>query len=160
VVALVDDHVAVVCGQLIDRAVADQALDHGHVDPAGDTALPAPDLPDRLRLHAEEHRELRPPLIEQRLAVDQHQRAAPASRGEVGTHDRLTCSRRRHEHPGIVCQELLDGVLLDRRQLTVKAGFDGSTLHPPVVHAERRTMAPEQLGQILAAAARKREMVW
>ena len=51
-------------------------------------------------------------------------------------------------------------VLLDRRQLTVKAGFDGSTLHPPVVHAERRTMAPEQLGQVLATAARKREMLW
>jgi hypothetical protein len=104
VVALVDDDVAVVRDEFVDLVVADEALDHGHVDPTRHAALPAPDLADRFRLHAEEHGELRPPLIEQGLAVDQDQRAAPASLREVGADHRLPSSRGSDENPRLVRQ--------------------------------------------------------
>src|SRR5262249_31586944 len=140
-------------------SVAEEALDHGHVDPASRAALPAPDLANRLRFHAEEQRELRSPLIEQRLTVDQYQRAPPANSREIRADDRLPGSRRCDEHSGVVRKELSHGVLLDRRQLTPKADLDRSTLDPQVVHAERYAMVPEQRSERFAAAARKRKML-
>jgi hypothetical protein len=153
VVALIDDDMAVVHDDFVHLPVAEEALDHGHVDPASRAALPTPDLANRLRVHAEEQRELCSPLIEQRFAVDQYQRAPPANSREIRADDRLPGTRRCDEHSGIVRKELSHGVLLDARQVTPKAGLDRSTLDPPVVP---RGASPHGSGAAQRALRRSR----
>src|SRR4051812_1216581 len=119
-VALVDDHVPIACDAVIHLSFADEALDHRHVESASGPTLPAAGHPDTLLLDSEEHRELRHPLIEQRLSVYQHERIAGALRDQVCAQDGLPDSRRRHEDTDIVLQNRARGLLLDGRELSSK----------------------------------------
>jgi len=62
--ALVDDHVSIRRDNVVDLPLPDQALEHRDVQPSRRDALASPNLPNCLRIHAEEHRQLGDPLIE------------------------------------------------------------------------------------------------
>src|SRR5437867_9943790 len=96
--ALVDDHVTVGCDGVVDGPIAHEALEHGHVEAAGGRPLPPADLSDRLRRQPEEQRKLRHPLIEQRLAMHEDERAPATGRREVGADDRLPYTGWGDEH--------------------------------------------------------------
>ena len=71
VVALVDDYLAVVRDDILNLLLADEALYHRDVELAIPGFLARSDLPDLLRLDAQEERQLRQPLVEKRPSVDQ-----------------------------------------------------------------------------------------
>jgi hypothetical protein len=96
VVALVDDYLPVGGDHILDLFSTNQALDHRHIEPAVRGLLPRSNLPDFLRLDAQEQRELRQPLVEKRAPVDQDQCAAFAVGHEVRANDRLTYAGRRN----------------------------------------------------------------
>src|SRR5262249_61395481 len=100
--ALVPDPVAVACGDIVPSPLPDEALEHGDVQPTRRFALARPDLADRLRIEAEEHPELGHPLVEERLPMDEDERASSTCGYEVGPDDRLTDARRRHEDAGVM----------------------------------------------------------
>jgi hypothetical protein len=89
VVAFVDHHGAVALQQLLRVVQTAQALDHGEVDHAGRLGSAAADLADLVGRQAERLDQLDPPLVQQRLAVHQHQgRQAPGG-DDGGPHDGL-----------------------------------------------------------------------
>jgi hypothetical protein len=120
VVALVDDNVTIPCDQVVDRSLADEALDHGDVQPSRRGTLARADLPDRLGVDAEKHGQLRDPLIQERLPMDQDQRRPGAGRDEVGPDDGLADARRRHENPDVVYQQRSGGLVLDGSQCALE----------------------------------------
>jgi hypothetical protein len=91
------------------------------VEPAVSGLLARSDLPDFLRLDAEEQRELRQPLVEKRAPVDQDQRAATAVGHEVRADDRLADAGRRDEHADLVLEQRVRGLLLNWRQVPAKS---------------------------------------
>src|SRR5207249_6221529 len=92
VVALVDDYLAVVRDDILNLLLVDEALDHRDVELAIPGFLARSDLPDLLRLDAQEERQLRQPLVEKRPSMDQDQRAAAPFRNEIRADDRLADS--------------------------------------------------------------------
>ena len=87
--ALIDDEVAIFRHAILDDALVDQALDHGHVQRAGRLLVSAADAADRLRRQAEECRKPIDPLLQQLAAVHEHERVDSALRDEPGGDDRL-----------------------------------------------------------------------
>src|SRR5258708_17928136 len=118
--ALVDDDVTVVGYEVVDPPVADQALDHCNVEPTVRLPLAAADLADLLRLDPQEQSQLRNPLIQERTAVDQNERAPSSLRNEIGTHDRLPDARRRREYADVVRQHRPPRLLLEWRERPVE----------------------------------------
>jgi hypothetical protein len=89
----------------VDLPLSHEALDQGDVEATvGSPPAPA-DLPDLLRFETQEHTELRHPLVQQRPAMHQDQRAAAALRDEPRPDRRLSGPRRRDEDPDVVCEE-------------------------------------------------------
>ena len=105
----------------------------------------APDLPYRLLLDAEEHGELGDPLIEERPAMRQDERA-PASFGdEVGAENGLADPGGRHEDAEVLPEQGLRGTLLDGREVAIEAESGRCALHAAVFHHQRHTVLREQL---------------
>lgn len=69
VVTLIHNDMAVPLCQFIRLLRACEALDHGHIQAAGQSVSAAPKLAYGFRVHPQEDRELRPPLLEQLRAV-------------------------------------------------------------------------------------------
>jgi hypothetical protein len=64
VVALVDDHMAVLGDPLIDYALADETLDYGDVNPSSRSSSSSAESSDRFRRDVEKRRQPLDPLIE------------------------------------------------------------------------------------------------
>jgi len=62
--ALINDNVSVAGYKVVDFVFADQTLDRCYIDQAVRFAFAASDAPDALLIDAEEHRQLRYPLLE------------------------------------------------------------------------------------------------
>ena len=83
VVTFVDNHLPIARDDVINAVLADQALDHGDVNPPGTDAVAAADLADLFLVHSQEHRQLSPPLVQERLPMHQDERAARARPGQI-----------------------------------------------------------------------------
>ncbi len=119
-VALVDHDQAVVGEERFEIVYRLEALDHCQVDDAGQPSPAAAALTDLLGREAEEGRELRAPLVEQRLAVSEDERRQFALRDERARDHRLAGSGRRDKDAVVVCRQRGDRVRLQRRQLAAE----------------------------------------
>jgi hypothetical protein len=155
VVAFVDDHVTVGRDDVVDGPIAHEALEHGHVEASGGRPLPATDLPNRLRRRPEEQRELRHPLIEQRLTMHQDERASVTCRSEVGADDRLPHAGWGDEHAEVMCEQRFRCLLLDFGQMPVEARLQRFTEEALVVEPEANSVLGEQVAQVADAASRE-----
>jgi hypothetical protein len=87
---------------IVNRSLADKALNHGYVESAVGSAFAATDLTDAALIDAEEHRQLRDPLVEERLPVNEDQYATRTLRDQVGAEYRLANAGRTNENADVV----------------------------------------------------------
>jgi len=100
----IDDELPVAGYIVVDDTLAEEGLDHGHVqEPIGSPATTDP--AETLGGHAKKGREPFDPLIEQGLAVDEHQRVDRALGDQPGADDRLAEGRGGREHSCLVRQQ-------------------------------------------------------
>src|SRR5439155_22582932 len=111
--------------------------------------------PDCLRGLSEKQRELRHPLIEQRLAVYQDERAPASSRGEVGADNRLPHARWGDEHAEVMRKQGFRGLLLDSGQVSLEAYLQRFTKEALVVEPQANSVLGEQVPQVGDAATRE-----
>src|SRR5437667_11180802 len=109
--ALVHNHVTVAGNEILDPVPPHQALEHGHVKPAVGLVLAGSDLADLGGRDAKEDGELSHPLFEERTTMDEDQRAAGASGGQVDPDDGLAGARRGDQDAGIMSEQGLRGLL-------------------------------------------------
>ena len=88
-VALVDHEMFVIGDDVVDLALAHQALDDADIDDTARLAPAAAGLSDRRGGEIEKRREPRDPLFHELEAVDQHQRVGPAGGNDGRGDDRL-----------------------------------------------------------------------
>ncbi len=111
--AFVYDHQPVPGCGLGKVAAPGERLRHGNIHHAAGLA-PTPDLADLLLAQAEVLGQSIAPLVNQRLAVDDHQGRNPVM-GDQGTgHDGLAGSRWSDEHPQLMRRQLLHCAALIR----------------------------------------------
>ena len=91
-VALVDDHLAVLRHAIADHALAHQTLNDRHVERAGRPIPPASDAADGLWRQVEKRRQAVDPLLDQLPAVHKHQRVDAALGNEPRGHHGLAGS--------------------------------------------------------------------
>ena len=118
-------------------------------------ALAAADDADLLLRDAQELRELRDPLVEERLSVDQHERRDSTFRDQVGGEDGLARPGRRDDDADVVGEDRLGGATLHVEQLAAEAEGGAVPGDPLVSKGCRRPPVPEQLDRVLVAAARE-----
>ena len=159
VMALVDQHVAVLPDAVIDLAAAHQALDHRDVESSVESRTSAAERADLRRVESEEACELRDPLIYQRLAMDEHQRTAGASGDEPCTDDRLPAAGRRHEDPGVVGRQRAHRVFLDGQELPVEPDVERFTHVAAILDHKRRAVLASELRERVLAAAWERDVL-
>jgi hypothetical protein len=158
VVAFVDHDGAVALEQSLRVVEAAQALDHGEVNHAGRPVSAAADLSDLLRRQAERLDQLAPPLVQQRLAVHQHQRRQ-VSGGDDGTpHDGLARPGRCHQHTVVVAEHGVHGRCLQGSQPAVEAERQWGEARSVVGDDEFAAGVAKQRSQLLQHAPREVEM--
>src|SRR5688572_14809029 len=89
VMALVDNHVAVLGDAVVSCAFSEQTLKDADVNQSSRSISSSADSPDRLGWDIEERRESLNPLIEQLPAMDQHERVYAAPGDEPRSDDGL-----------------------------------------------------------------------
>ena len=156
--AVVDDDLPVAGDEIGNGLPANEALDYGDIDPPGRSALRALDLSDRLRIEAEELRELRDPLVQKRAPVNQDQRAARARCDEVRPDHGLADAGRRDEDTRIVREKRSRRRLLNRRQRAVESNVQSGSGDALVRDLEHDPVSSEQLLEIRKASTRERDM--
>jgi hypothetical protein len=102
VVTLVDHDESVFSSQLFKIVSTSQALDHGNIDHAKLTIATTSQLTDTLRQQTEMLRKTIPPLINERFAINDHERRYVTVRDQRAGEHRLSCSWRRHKDAEIV----------------------------------------------------------
>ena len=120
-------------GQASDLVATDEALDHRHVDPAGNLVLASADLTDVFGCEVEKDGQLDPPLVEKLRPVDQNQRAAPAACDQLRTDHGLARTRWCDEDADVVGEQGARGLLLHLGELAMKLNFDRVPVDAPVV---------------------------
>lgn len=138
VVAFVDDEVAVVGDEVFDHALANEALDDGDVDPAGECFASAAEVSDLFFFELEKLRKALDPLIHELLAVHEDESVDSALRDEPGGENGFSEGGGGGKDPGLVgehgfpCNRLfgMEGALESEFEwgagvaLVVNAGFD------------------------------------
>jgi hypothetical protein len=142
--ALIDNYMAVAGNQVVDYSFADEALNHGHVEMAVGSALTAADLADCALIDTEEHRELRYPLVEERLPVNKDQRATRSLSDQVRSQDSLANAGRSNKHAGVVCEYGPCCLSLRLRQIAFEREIDQLAILTLVVHDEHCAMGAER----------------
>ena len=158
-VALVDHEMSVIGDDVVDFALANQALDDADIDDAARLAPAAADLPDRGGREIEKRREPRDPLFHELTAVDEHQRVGSAGGDDGRGDDCLAEPGRRREHAGLVRQQCIGGGLLFRGQASEKRGFNRTAGIALVAHVQGDAQVFQQSCHRLAAAARQGDVV-
>ena len=88
-VAFVDNHLPILAHQIADTLAGGQALDHGYIDAPRRFLSAAADLSHFLGAEPQEALKLGTPLVQEGLAVDEHQGVYATQSGHVGTQHRL-----------------------------------------------------------------------
>jgi len=159
VVALVDYDLAVGAHGRIDPALPHQALDHRDVEPTVRGPLPRADPTDLPRPEAQEHGELRHPLLEQGPAVHQDERAAAAGCDEPGRDRGLSGSGRSDEDSGVVLEERSRRSLLCRRERALEVEGDLAPRGALVAECQGDTVLAEEGLENGEAAPGQREVL-
>ena len=93
-----------------DSPLTNKALDHRHVKIPIWLVFTSTDLADLFLFDSEKHGELGSPLVQKRLAMNQHERVPPALRHEVGTQHGLADTGRCDEHADVVKEKRSRGL--------------------------------------------------
>src|SRR5690348_6500541 len=103
-VALVDDHVAVVGHDVRNHALADETLNDADVNPPSWSTSASTDATERFGMYIEKRRKAFDPLIEQLAPMHQHERVYAALRDEPGSDNRLAKRGGRRQDANLVAK--------------------------------------------------------
>ena len=159
-VTFVDDDVSVPGHEIIDLPLSDEALDHRHIEAAVRFTFAPAHLTHVLLIDSEEHRELRDPLVEKVLAVDEDQRAPSALRDQVGAENGLPDARRADEHAKVMRQQRVDRILLYGGEVAVEGEFQGRAIVSLIVDRQLHSVSAEELPYAGRAAAWQGDELW
>jgi hypothetical protein len=159
VVALVDDDVSVAGHDVLDTSLPDEALDHRDVQPAVGLPLTAADLPDFLLPEAQEHRQLRDPLVEERPTVYHDQGASSSLGDEVRAQHRLADARRCDEHAGFVLEKRPCRLRLDGGQLALEMEACFVAVSTLIIENERDAVMLAELLELTTASTGERDVL-
>jgi hypothetical protein len=134
-------------------------LDHRYSELAVRGVLAGADLADGLGRETQEHGQLRNPLVEERLAVDQHEGASRSRRDQIRADDSLAHARRRDEHTDVVTEQGPGGLSLYRGQLTLKGDVERFAVTPLIFDVEDAAMVLEDLLEFVAASTGQRHVL-
>jgi hypothetical protein len=157
--AFVDHDLAVARHDVVHPSLSHEALQHADVEATVRRPLAGADPTDLLRLQSQKHRELRQPLIQERPAMHQDERAAPAGCDEPGRDHRLSDTWRRDEDPGVVGEEGLRRSLLRRRERAAEPEANVPPRGPLVAELKRGGVLAKEGLELPEAAPRKRDVV-
>ena len=124
-VALVDNQMTVISHDVIDLAIANQALDQRHINDPCRLPFPATDDADLLWVDAQEGTQTLYPLGEKLSAVNKNQRVAAPMRYECSCDNCLTEGSRGCEHAVIVGDKGLKGSRLWPSQFPLERDAGG-----------------------------------
>ena len=158
-VALVDDHMAVRRDEVVDAPQAHETLDHRHIQAPSECMLAGADLADSLGGEAEEHGQLGNPLIEERLTVDQHERAPGSRCDQIRANYGLAHAWRRDEQTDVLAKQSPCGLLLNRRELALKGEIQGLPLAALILDDKGASMFPQDLLESSSATAREHDVL-
>ena len=133
VVTLVHDHLPVALGDHAYVAAARQRLERRDVHlMRAPGATPA----ELARLDAEELPDAGPPLVGERLAVDQDEGRRLAPGDQRARHNRLARSRWRHQNAEVMRRQCIKCASLRRSEGGCEHGFDRGTGHRLIGHLD------------------------
>src|SRR5437867_8829722 len=158
VVTLVDDHVAVRGDQIVNAAQAHKTLDHRYIQLTVGSVLTRADLTDRRWRDPQEHRELCDPLIQQRLAMNQHKGVPGPSGDQVDADHGLAYARWCDQDTDVVAKHGPCGLFLDRGQVAVERRAQRTALISLVFDEEGTAMLAKNLLELGLAPTRQRDV--
>ncbi len=142
VVALVDDHLAISRDEVGEATQPHETLDHRHIQAPVGRVLAGADLADSLGGQAEEHGQLGNPLIEERLTVDQHERAPGSRCDQIRADYGLAHAWRHDEQTDVLAKKSACSLLLNRRELALKRDIQGLPLAALILDDKGASMFP------------------
>src|SRR6185312_3155792 len=154
-VAFIHDKMAIVGHEVGYLALPHQALDERNVDEACRPPSPTPNDPDVIGVNIKERAKLGYPLIQQLLAMNQHQRVPVTLRYEIGRHNRLSESRCRRQHAGIVRHQSIYRLLLFGRERSEKAGSNSCSVAALVCELRTDAVRSKKVERRIKAASRE-----
>ncbi len=111
-VTLVDHHESIAAEQLGDMVAAGETLDHRDVHDPGRLGRSTAQGSDLVVGQIEERAEPAAPLVQEFLAVHDHQRRRRTLSDDCAGHHRLAGTGRRHDHTPVVSSHRRDDLLL------------------------------------------------
>ncbi|EXI75345.1 MAG: hypothetical protein AW07_01246 [Candidatus Accumulibacter sp. SK-11] len=158
VMAFVHDQMTVVPDTVIDHAGADEALDQRHVERAVRLVAAAADAADGLGRQSQEACQPFDPLLQQLLAVHEHQRADAAPGDQPRRDNGLAESGGRREYALVVAGQCLRGDRLPRPQGALERDAQRHAGVALVAHDAFDPEAAEQILDFVQAAAWQPDM--
>jgi len=143
VMAFIHNNVTVPSHEVVHVALADQALDHGDIEPARRQILPSPDPADGFWINSQERGKPRDPLVEDRLPVDKDKGIAPARGREERADHRFPGAGRGDEESIVVGQENLHRFFLHSGQAALESKLDRFSFVPLVLDRQRDVVSGE-----------------
>jgi hypothetical protein len=132
VMALVNDDVAIARDEILHLVAPDETLEHGVVESSSRLVPSGADPADLGGRDTEEYGELGDPLLEQWTAVDEHQRVSTATGDQGDAYDGLSGSRRSHQNPSVVGEQVSGRLPLRPCQRSLKRGLKTLAVLPLV----------------------------
>ena len=158
-VALVDNHEAVVGNAVVHFPLPHETLHRGDVDRAVEFLLPSSQAPEAVVADIEELRQPVYPLFEQLLAMHDDQRVDLAFGDQPSGHHGLAERRGRRENAGVVRGQCACGGLLIGTQVSPKGRRDPPAETPLVVDRRPDAQSIEQFHTGLETAARQTQVL-
>ena len=133
-VTFVDNYLPILADQIADTLAGGEALDHGYIDAPRRFLPAAADLSHFLGAEPQEALKLGAQLVQEGLAVHEHQGVHPPKGGHVGPQHRLSGTGRSHKDPQVEGLHDLHGLLLHGGESALECPFDGSPGIPLLFH--------------------------
>jgi len=132
VVALIEDDVPVLRDQIIHDSLAADALQQGDVNGAQRLAFARANLADARPLDVQELNEALDPLVEQLLAMDEHQSADATLCDQTRCHHGLAERGGSGKHAGLMCEQGAERFLLVWPEVALELELDRQSALPLV----------------------------
>ena len=150
----------VIADEIVDLAVAHEALDQGYVDAPRQLALAASDGANAGTVDRQEGLQPLAPLVDQLPPMHEHERVEAACCDHAGADHGFTESCRGGEHAEIVRLECSDGCCLHVVDLAQEGNVEGSAVLALVGELRFRAAGLDELNHLVETAARQCHMTW
>src|SRR5271166_833516 len=151
---------AVLGDEILHLFFAVQTLNHCNVDYSSSLDLSAADLPNLIDGRIEEHGQPLPPLIQELLAMHQHQSVHRTLRNQPSCDCCLAEGRRCADQPVVMLHDLGDCFVLAKAQGSVKLDVNGLARKTLVANGRFDLVAFKKSDDLVKTSSRQSQMTW